>query len=53
MQHPACMALKPWWEGDPAQRYWMEVTDRLDTGDNLVGPPPEWGCMPELPLTST
>jgi hypothetical protein len=30
--------LNTWWTSDPAQRYWMEITDRADTGTNLQAP---------------
>jgi hypothetical protein len=30
--------LKTWWDGDPAQRYWLEITDRDDLGADLVAP---------------
>lgn len=32
------MALNTWWEHDPEQRYWMEITGRDDIGENLVAP---------------
>ncbi|SNY53708.1 DUF3883 domain-containing protein [Paractinoplanes atraurantiacus] len=32
------MALNEWWAGDPAQRYWLEITDRPDLGENLHAP---------------
>lgn len=30
------MALNTWWDGDPGQRYWMEITDRGVLGEDLV-----------------
>lgn len=27
-----------WWDDDPAQRYWMEITDRHDIGAALLAP---------------
>lgn len=32
------MALRTWWDGLPDERYWMEITGRSDTGENLVAP---------------
>ena len=32
------MAINNWWEGDPSERYWMEITDRVDLGDDLRAP---------------
>jgi hypothetical protein len=32
------MALNTWWDGDPDQRYWMEITDREDLGGPLKSP---------------
>jgi hypothetical protein len=32
------MALNTWWEGDPDQRYWMEVATTGSMGDVLVAP---------------
>ena len=32
------VAINTWWEDDPAQRYWMQITDR----DHLAG-----CCKPE------
>ncbi|MFC6935116.1 hypothetical protein ACFQHO_35550 [Actinomadura yumaensis] len=32
---PPTGALNRWWEGDPAERFWMEITDRPDLGGNL------------------
>lgn len=43
------MAINEWWAADPAQRYWMEVTDRGDLGADLFAPTtdgsgkPYWG----------
>jgi hypothetical protein len=43
------MAINDWWAGDPAERYWMEITDREDLGDDLRAPTlngtgkPYWG----------
>lgn len=27
-----------WWEGDPSERFWLEITDRQDLGDDLNAP---------------
>lgn len=41
--------LPPWWGGDIAERYWMEITSRDDIGVNLKAPQrneknqPYWG----------
>lgn len=32
------MAINNWWEADPAERYWMEITDREDLGEDLKAP---------------
>ena len=32
------MALNTWWDGDPFQRYWMQITDRPDLGGPLKSP---------------
>ncbi len=32
------MALNTWWDSDPNQRYWMEITHRDDLGANLQSP---------------
>ena len=32
------MAVNEWWASDPAQRYWLEITDRADLGENLHAP---------------
>lgn len=32
------MAVNEWWDGDARQRYWMEITDRDDLGDDLHAP---------------
>src|SRR5690349_6832562 len=32
------MALKTWWDGDPEQRYWLEITDRDLPGHDLHAP---------------
>lgn len=32
------VALNAWWDGDPAQRYWLEITDRDDVGADLRAP---------------
>jgi hypothetical protein len=34
----SAMAIRTWWTGVPEQRFWMEITDRSDTGANLVAP---------------
>lgn len=28
----------PWWEQDPSQRFWLEITNRVDLGANLLSP---------------
>ena len=30
--------INRWWDGDPAEKYWMEITDRSDLGANLIAP---------------
>jgi hypothetical protein len=30
--------INTWWEDDPAQRYWMQITDREDLNDPLLSP---------------
>jgi hypothetical protein len=30
--------MKGWWEGEPAERYWLETTDRADLGIDLNAP---------------
>lgn len=30
--------INRWWEGNPAEKYWMEITDRPDLGANLIAP---------------
>lgn len=32
------MSLNAWWDSDPTQRYWMEITHRPDVGGNLQSP---------------
>jgi hypothetical protein len=32
------MAINRWWESDPAEVYWMEITGRNDLGANLAAP---------------
>ncbi|MEU4164529.1 DUF3883 domain-containing protein [Actinoplanes sp. NPDC026670] len=32
------MAVNEWWADDPTQRYWLEITDRDDLGENLHAP---------------
>lgn len=32
------MTINTWWEDDPAQRYWMQITDREDLNDPLLSP---------------
>ncbi len=32
------MAIHRWWDSDPTERYWVEVTDREDLGANLIAP---------------
>lgn len=28
----------PWWDSDPQQRYWIEITSREDLGEDLLSP---------------
>lgn len=28
----------PWWESDPRQRFWIEITNREDLGEDLLSP---------------
>lgn len=43
------MAINEWWTAEPAQRFWMEITDRPDFGADLFTPTtdgsgrPYWG----------
>ena len=32
------MAINEWWNGDPEERYWLEITDRSDLGGDLYAP---------------
>ena len=32
------MTISAWWDGDPAETYWMEITDRADLGGELWAP---------------
>jgi hypothetical protein len=32
------LGVHAWWEQRPAERYWLEVTDRIDIGTNLNAP---------------
>jgi hypothetical protein len=32
------MALNTWWNEDPNQRYWMQITDRPDLDGPLLSP---------------
>jgi hypothetical protein len=32
------VAINRWWDADPAQIYWMEITGRNDLGANLAAP---------------
>jgi hypothetical protein len=32
------MAVNRWWDADPAEVYWMEITGRDDLGANLAAP---------------
>ena len=32
------MAINEWWAGDPAERYWLEITDRERLGVDLHAP---------------
>ncbi|MBM7774631.1 hypothetical protein JOD54_004835 [Actinokineospora baliensis] len=29
------MKINTWWDGDPDERYWLEITDRPDVGTDL------------------
>ncbi|MQY02149.1 protein NO VEIN domain-containing protein [Actinomadura macrotermitis] len=29
-------SINRWWDDDPAERFWMEITDRPDLGGNLI-----------------
>lgn len=41
------MALSnPWWETDPQQRFWVEITGREDLGANLLSPKTGRGGRP-------
>jgi hypothetical protein len=31
-------AIHAWWDGDPAERFWLEITDRPDIGVDLHAP---------------
>jgi hypothetical protein len=43
------VAISEWWVADPDQRFWMEITDRVDLGADLFAPTtdgrgrPYWG----------
>lgn len=32
------MPINEWWSGDDAERYWVEITDRFDLGEDLWTP---------------
>jgi len=32
------LMINAWWEQNPAERYWLEVTDRENLGDDLIAP---------------
>jgi hypothetical protein len=32
------MAINEWWNGEPEERYWLEITDRSDLGGDLYAP---------------
>jgi hypothetical protein len=36
------MSLNSWWDGNPDQRYWMEVTTTGSMGDILIAPSLEY-----------
>lgn len=40
------MAINEWWAGDPAERYWLEITDRENLGVNLHAPKVDGGGNP-------
>lgn len=32
------MPINEWWSGDPSERYWLEITNRDNLGENLIAP---------------
>ena len=32
------MDIHRWWDGDPSETFWMEITQREDLGANLLAP---------------
>lgn len=40
------MEIKEWWAADPAERFWMEITDRPDVGVDLFAPTTDGGGRP-------
>jgi hypothetical protein len=38
--------INEWWLSDADQRYWMEITDRLDLGSDLFAPTTQQGGRP-------
>lgn len=32
------MPINEWWAGDPSERYWLEITNRDNLGENLIAP---------------
>lgn len=41
------MRINDWWTAEPAERYWMEITDRQDgLGDDLNAPTLDGGGRP-------
>ena len=38
MPRPRSSPLNTWWVADPAQRYWMQITDRTDLDGPLLSP---------------
>ncbi|WP_153395341.1 protein NO VEIN domain-containing protein [Ornithinicoccus halotolerans] len=40
------MEINEWWANDSDQRFWMEITDRSDVGNNLYAPQTQQGGQP-------
>ena len=38
--------ISEWWTADPGQRFWMEITDRVDLGADLFAPTTDKGGRP-------
>ncbi len=41
--------VNEWWAGEPAEHFWMEITDRPDVGNNLIAPQLDGGGRPTPP----